>query len=73
MVDDDGPGIPTKDLHRVIERGYRNDYKTPGNGLGLDIVRRIAADYGGDVFLGKSKAGGLLVKVKLPGRIATDI
>ena len=73
LVEDDGPGIPTNDLHRVIERGYRNDYKTPGNGLGLDIVRRIATDYGGNVFLGKSKAGGLLVKVRLPGSKASKI
>jgi two-component system sensor histidine kinase TctE len=43
-VEDDGPGIPAAERDRVLERFYRVA-GTPGtgSGLGLSIVREIAA------------------------------
>ena len=43
-VEDDGPGIPPAERERVLERFYRVT-GTPGtgSGLGLSIVREIAA------------------------------
>jgi len=66
-VEDDGPGIPSEMRKYVIERGNRGDEKTPGSGLGLDIVRRIAADYGGEMELSSSNLGGLSARISLPG------
>ena len=37
-----------------------------GVGLGLTIVEDIINSHGGNIQLGKSKYGGLLVKISLP-------
>jgi len=70
VVEDDGPGIPQEKRDFVLGRGNRADEQTPGTGLGLDIVRRIATDYGGEILLSTSKLGGLSVTVNLPGKAA---
>ena len=67
VVEDDGPGIPEEQHAFVLGRGNRADEQTPGTGLGLDIVRRIATDYGGEIRFSTSKLGGLSVTVTLPG------
>ena len=52
-VDDDGPGIPQKDLLRVFERFYRGDGRRGadggGAGLGLAIARWIVELHGGTI------------------------
>jgi signal transduction histidine kinase len=67
VIEDDGPGIPEEQRMFVLGRGNRADEETPGTGLGLDIVRRIATDYGGEILLSTSELGGLSVTVILPG------
>ena len=51
VVTDDGSGIPEPDLPHLFGRFYRGRNATaqPGNGLGLAIVRAIAAAHGGIV------------------------
>ena len=51
VVTDDGSGIPEPDLPHLFGRFYRGRNATaqPGNGLGLAIVRAIAAAHGGTV------------------------
>lgn len=39
-VKDDGPGMPKKELSRILNRNYTSDYAT-GAGLGLTIVREL--------------------------------
>jgi signal transduction histidine kinase len=42
-VEDDGPGIPARDVPHVFERFYRVDGSTAaGSGLGLAIARELA-------------------------------
>jgi signal transduction histidine kinase len=65
-VDDDGPGLAPDMWDRVLQRGVRADEAAPGSGLGLAIVRDLAELYGGSISLGRSPAGGLRARLRLP-------
>ena len=71
-VADDGPGMPDADRQRAGERFFRADAArtTPGSGLGLSLVRAVAALHGGLVALGETHPGaarpGLKVTLRLP-------
>ncbi|WP_338722974.1 HAMP domain-containing sensor histidine kinase [Devosia sp. XK-2] len=65
-IDDNGPGLSEADAQKVLRRGVRLDEKTPGTGLGLDIVKELVDVYGGELELKRSQLGGLLVELKLP-------
>ncbi len=56
---DRGPGIEPGDRPHVFDRFYRatNARSTPGSGLGLSIVAKVAADHGGSAFVADSAAG----------------
>jgi two-component system sensor histidine kinase PhoQ len=47
------------------QRGTRLDENTPGHGIGLAVVKDIAASYGGDVNIGKSDLGGSAITVTI--------
>ena len=72
VVADDGPGMPEPDRQRAGERFFRADAArtTPGSGLGLSLVRAVAALHGGDVALEAEHPGadrpGLRVTLRLP-------
>ncbi|WP_151084584.1 sensor histidine kinase [Nocardioides cynanchi] len=67
-VADDGPGIAPADRARAFDRFARldeaRDRDRGGTGLGLAIVRELVRRRGGDVRLGTSSTGGLLVEVR---------
>ena len=65
-VSDDGPGIPPDQMAQALKRGCRLDEATPGSGLGLAIVQELATLYGGEVTLGRSPLGGLVVRLSIP-------
>ena len=65
-VSDDGPGLNDDQMSRVLERGERLDQSKSGSGLGLSIVKEIAALYGGTLALGRSSSGGLSAELLLP-------
>jgi signal transduction histidine kinase len=69
-VDDDGPGVDPELRPFVFDRGRRLDESKPGSGLGLSIVRDIAALYGGHCELTDSPLGGLRAVLILPGGMA---
>ena len=62
-VSDDGPGIPQEAADELLKRGMRLDEATPGHGIGLAVVKDIAASYGGAVTIGKSALGGAEITV----------
>jgi signal transduction histidine kinase len=68
-VVNDGPVLPEDAATRLgdpfqrVERGSR----APGSGLGLSIVRAVAAAHGGELALRPRAAGGLDAEVRLPG------
>ncbi len=65
-IDDNGPGLTDDEAQKVLRRGVRLDEKTPGTGLGLDIVKELVDVYGGSLDLKRSQLGGLLVELRLP-------
>ena len=65
-IDDDGPGLTEEEAVKVLRRGVRLDEKTPGSGLGLDIVKELVDVYGGSLQLKRSVLGGLLAELRLP-------
>jgi signal transduction histidine kinase len=66
-VGDSGPGIPTEDRERVLQRFARLDESRsmPGNGLGLALVRAIADQHDAKLVL-SDNAPGLRVTLTLP-------
>ncbi|MES2756249.1 MAG: ATP-binding protein [Pseudomonadota bacterium] len=67
-VSDSGPGIPAAMRERVFERFFRlAGAHTPGSGLGLSIVRRIADTHGATIRLADgADEVGLAVDVVFP-------
>ncbi|WP_254762960.1 sensor histidine kinase [Natrinema marinum] len=55
-VEDTGKGISQEDRDRVFEHGFTTGYG--GNGVGLTIISRIAAEHDLEVSLAKSAEGG---------------
>jgi len=69
-IDDDGPGIPVKELNNVFKPFYKIDKGRTDSkssvGLGLSIASDIIRSHGGNIKLEKSKMSGLRVKIFLP-------
>ena len=66
-VSDNGPGVPTADRDRILQRFARGEASrtTPGNGLGLSLVTAVAAAHGGTVAVDDNMPG-LRVTIMLP-------
>ena len=64
---DQGEGIPESERSKVTERFYRidKDRSTPGNGLGLSMVKAVVEMHGGTLEL-KDNDPGLRVNIILP-------
>lgn len=67
-VRDHGPGIPSVEREMVFDRFFRSvsARSAPGSGLGLSIVKQVAEDHGGDVFVGSADDGGAVVGFQIP-------
>jgi len=71
-VADTGPGVPAGQREAVFDRFVRleGSRSTPGNGLGLSLVRAVARMHGGSVRLEENQPGaarpGLRVILTLP-------
>jgi signal transduction histidine kinase len=70
-VEDDGPGIPAKDLHRIFEpfyttKGAIGGGKQKGVGLGLAICHGLIKDLGGEIRAENLPGGGTRFSVLLP-------
>lgn len=72
-VSDDGGGIPAGELDRIFERFYRLHGAGPppsgrgsGPGLGLALVRHVAASHGGEVRVQSEAGVGSTFTLRLP-------
>jgi two-component system sensor histidine kinase SenX3 len=74
MVSDQGIGIAKNELDRIFERFYRVDparaRNTGGTGLGLSVVKHVAASHGGDVRVWSEPGEGSSFSLRLPLRPA---
>jgi len=71
-IEDNGAGLSEEDAQKVLRRGVRLDEKTPGSGLGLDIVKELVDVYGGSLELKRADIGGLRAQLRLPtARVST--
>lgn len=65
QVKDDGPGIQSHEIARILERGVRADQSTPGHGIGLAIVRDIIQVYGGELAIQNNHPTGACITLRL--------
>ncbi len=66
-VDDNGPGIPGKELEAVFRRFHRLRSGRGGSGLGLTIARGIVELHGGRMWAESQPGAGTTFHVVLPG------
>ena len=64
---DQGAGIPEQDQERIFDRFQRSDTSKPGSGLGLPIVKAIAAAHSGSVKVESQVGAGTTISLILPG------
>lgn len=62
-VEDDGVGVDEAELALLGQRGKRLDPSAQGSGLGMAICADLAAYYGAELTLARSKMGGLKVTI----------
>lgn len=69
-VADTGPGISDEEQASVWDELYRGETArgVPGSGLGLPLVRAVAARHGGTVSLRSRPGQGTVVSLRLPSR-----
>ncbi len=65
-IEDDGPGIPDELRESVTDRGMRADSRTPGQGIGLAVVREMVVEvYGGRLEISRTVTGGTRIEVQV--------
>lgn len=65
-VADNGPGVPADLVDTIFQRGFQEDPRAAGRGLGLAAVRESVVRAGGTITVGSAAAGGALFTVQLP-------
>jgi PAS domain S-box-containing protein len=70
IVEDDGQGIPEKDLPNIFQRFYRVDKgrsrESGGTGLGLAIVKHIVVQHKGEIRAESRKGQGTMIEICFP-------
>ena len=64
-IEDNGSGIPAKDLPYIFDRFFRADASrnsaTGGSGIGLSIVKKIVEDHGGKIWATSKEDTGTIM------------
>ena len=72
IVSDAGPGVPEEQRRAIFGAFIRGDdaHPSPGTGVGLDLVRRLAELHGGRAWVDERPGGGARFWVTLPDSVA---
>lgn len=65
-IQDDGIGIPKKDLYKVTDKFYKGSSKEAGSGIGLAICREIIGMHKGELNVYSDEGKGTKVIIKVP-------
>ncbi|GAB4274522.1 MAG: ATP-binding protein [Methylomicrobium sp.] len=71
-IEDSGPGIPVEKYDDAYKRFYRcveTANHTQGSGLGLSMVKRIAALHQAELIMSQSRLGGLSMSLHFPKKL----
>ncbi|MDQ2766294.1 MAG: ATP-binding protein, partial [Gemmatimonadota bacterium] len=70
FVEDDGAGIPQKDVPHIFDRFWtaRRDSRVRGAGMGLAIVRGIVEAHGGQAWVERGSWGGARFNLLIPAK-----
>ena len=73
-IEDEGIGIPKKDIDNIFTRYYRaeNVLNMQGTGIGLNIVKTHLENLGGSIAIKSSENKGTLVKLRIPKKVNND-
>jgi signal transduction histidine kinase len=69
-IEDTGPGIDPKDLHRIFDAFFTT--KSQGMGMGLSICRSIVESHGGRLWASGRRPHGSIFYLTLPSAAADD-
>lgn len=68
-IEDNGKGIPNKDLVSIFDRFYRTDLSRNsaqgGSGIGLSIVKKIVEDHGGRIWATSKVGEGTVIHFEI--------
>ncbi|MDC8831745.1 ATP-binding protein [Alteromonas gilva] len=65
-INDDGPGIPARQVERILNRGQRLDAYTEGQGIGMAVVTDLLTAYEGKLTISRASLGGASIKLTFP-------
>ena len=68
-VADNGCGVPHEQLAHIFEPFFTTKKAGQGTGLGLSIASNIVQESGGSMELFNNPAGGVTVRIRLPGQV----
>lgn len=51
IIQDNNPQIPTENAEKIFQRGYSNNFKTAGSGLGLYLCKHLVQYINGEIYL----------------------
>ncbi|WP_297739360.1 HAMP domain-containing sensor histidine kinase [Nocardioides sp.] len=64
-VSDEGPGVPTEFREQIFDWGVRGD-ESRGQGIGLNLARRLVVEQGGSLDLAVPSTAGSSFVIRLP-------
>ncbi len=63
-IEDDGPGLKSDEIEKILNRGTRLDEVSEGQGIGLAVVADIVKSYDIEMNFAESRLGGLNVTLE---------